>query len=151
MNRLTILSLIGTLSLGSAVSLQVQAAASDAEKEVAAMEQKWAEANRTNNTELETPLLAEKYVAVSSRGGKVFNKEQSIADDKASKYTSAKTEDLSVYVYGTTAIAVGVFTATGSGSDGKPIDAHVRFVDTWIKMPNGKWQVVASAGTSLKL
>ena len=38
-----------------------------------------------------------------------------------------------MHTYGTTAIAVGMFTVTGTGSDGKPINARIRFVDTWIK------------------
>jgi hypothetical protein len=44
----------------------------------------------------------------------------------------------------------GVFRATGTDASGKPLDAHERFTDTWVKMPNGKWQCVASHQSRVK-
>ena len=35
--------------------------------------------------------------------------------------------------------------------NGKAIDAHERWVDTWMKMPNGKWQCIATAGAPAKM
>jgi hypothetical protein len=33
---------------------------------------------------------------------------------------------------------------------GKPFDSRERFADTWVKMPDGKWQCVASASATIK-
>jgi len=57
---------------------------------------------------------------------------------------------LKVTVFGDTAIAIGTFKAKGTDGTGKPMDVRERFTDTWVKMPNGKWQCVASQGTAVK-
>jgi ketosteroid isomerase-like protein len=31
------------------------------------------------------------------------------------------------------------------------MDVHERFTDTWVKMPNGQWQCVASHGSPVKM
>jgi ketosteroid isomerase-like protein len=56
-----------------------------------------------------------------------------------------------VTVFGKTAIATGGFKGKGTGSDGKPFDDHSRWTDTWVKMPDGKWQCVASQDTLIKM
>jgi len=38
----------------------------------------------------------------------------------------------------------------GTDSKGKPMDDTERFTDTWVKMPGGKWQCVASQGSAIK-
>jgi ketosteroid isomerase-like protein len=48
-----------------------------------------------------------------------------------------------VTVFGDTAIAIGGGKFKGTDSSGKPMDSHERFTDTWVKMPDGKWQCVA--------
>jgi ketosteroid isomerase-like protein len=55
-----------------------------------------------------------------------------------------------VTVFGDTAIATGGFKGTGTEA-GKPFDEHVRWTDTWVKMPDGKWQCVASQGSPVKM
>ena len=47
------------------------------------------------------------------------------------------------------AIATGGYKGKGTDS-GKPFDEHLRWTDTWVKMPNGKWQLVASHYSSVK-
>ena len=34
---------------------------------------------------------------------------------------------------------------------GKPVDNNERWTDTWMKMPSGKWQCVASQATTIKM
>ena len=148
-NRTTILSVIGLFSLGFTASLQVQAAMGETEKAVEAMEQLWVKANNTNDVALEATLLAEKFIAIG-RDGKVQNKDQYLADEKATKYTHVAIENVIVHAYGAAAIATYAFTSKGTGSDGKPMDLRVRSTDTWLKMPDGKWQCVASVGSPLK-
>jgi len=120
------------------------------EKAVADLEQTWLQSQRTNNVQLIEPLLAEGFTNTSS-SGKVSNRAESIADAKATKYTSADYNDVKVMVFGDTAIAIGNFRGKGTDSSGKPLDANERFTDTWTKMPNGKWQCVASHQSSITM
>jgi len=140
--------LVGLLLLGSASWSQAQTIG-ETEKAVAALEQQWLQSQKTNNPELVAPLLADKFVNTGS-DGKVMNKAESLTTAKATKYVSAEYEDVKVTVFGDTAIATGGFMAKGTDSSGKPMDIHERWTDTWVKMPNGKWQCVATHGSPVK-
>jgi ketosteroid isomerase-like protein len=99
---------------------------------------------------LVAPLLADKFVNTGT-DGKVTGKAETLANAKASKYESIEYEDVKVTAFGDTAIATGASKAKGTDESGKPMDDHVRWTDTWVKMPNGKWQCVASQGSTVKL
>lgn len=140
--------LIGLLTLGSAARSQAQANGGT-EKAVAALEQQWLQSQKTNNPDLVAPLLADKFVSTGNEG-EVSGKAESLARDKATKYDSIEYEDVKVTVFGDTAIATGGSKAKGTDDKGKPLDEHVRWTDTWVKMPNGKWQCVASHSSLIK-
>ena len=141
--------LIGLLSLGSAARSQAQQTGAT-EKAVAALEEQWLQSQKTNNPDLVAPLLADKFVNTSIEG-KVSNKIETLANAKATKYASADYEDVKVTVFGDTAIATGAFKAMGTDATGKPMDTHERWTDTWVKMPSGKWQCVATHGSTIKM
>jgi ketosteroid isomerase-like protein len=69
----------------------------------------------------------------------------------ATKYSSAEYSDVKVSVFGDTAIATGIEKLKGTDSSGKPLDANERWTDTWVKMPSGKWQCVASHQSPIKM
>lgn len=54
-------------------------------------------------------------------------------------YTGMKIE-----VFGNTVIARGEASYTGTDSSDKRMDGVVRFMDTWVKMHQGKWECIAS-------
>ena len=139
--------LIALISLGSAAWSQAQSTG-EIEKAVAALEQQWLQSQKTNNPDLVAPLLADKFVETSS-DGKVMNKAEALAQAKATKYVSAEYEDVKVTVFGDTAIATGGFKGKGTDASGKPMDVHERWTDTWVKMPSGKWQCVATHGSTV--
>jgi hypothetical protein len=149
MKRTSMWCLIGLLSFGNVAWSQAQTTGGT-EKAVAALEQQWLQSQKTNNPDLVAPLLAAKFINTGS-DGKVTDKAQALADAKATKYDSAEYGDLKVTVFGDTAIAIGLFTAKGTDPSGKPLDTRERFTDTWVKMPNGKWQCVASHGSPVKM
>ena len=149
MKRTWIFCLIGLLSLGSAAWSQVQTTGGT-EKAVAALEQQWLQSQKTNNPDLVAPLLADKFINTGS-DGKVTGKAETLATSKATKYDSAEYEDVKVTAFGDTAIATGGFKAKGTDPSGKPLDVHERWTDTWVKMPNGQWQCVASHGSPVKM
>ena len=150
MKRTWMWCLVGLFSLGSAAWSQDKQASGGTEKAVAALEQQWLQSQKTNNPDLVAPLLADKFISTGS-DGKVTGKAETLATAKATKYDSAEYDDVKVTAFGDTAIATGGFKATGTDASGKPLDVHERFTDTWVKMPNGQWQCVASHGSPVKM
>lgn len=120
------------------------------EKTIADLEQQWLKSQQTNNTAQLEPLLADGFTNTSS-DGKVTNRAESMTEAKATKYTSVDYLDLKIMVFGDAAIAIGNFRAKGTDASGKPLDVNERFTDTWTKMPNGKWQCVASHQSPIKM
>ena len=148
MKNLLIGCAFAALALVVAGASQAQQAG-DVEKAVAALENQWLQSQKTNNPDLVAPLLADKFVSTGS-DGKVENKAEAVAEAKARKYTSADYENVKVTVFGDTAIAIGAFKGEGTEASGKPFKERERWTDTWVKMPDGKWQCVATQGTMIK-
>jgi ketosteroid isomerase-like protein len=149
MKRIVPWCVLGLFFLATATWSQAQKNAAT-EKAVAALEQQWLKSQRTNNTDLLEPLLADGFTNTSS-DGRVTDRAEAIAEAKATKYTSVDYVDLKVMVFGDTAIAIGNFRGKGTDPSGKPLDANERFTDTWAKMPNGKWQCVVSHQSPVKM
>jgi uncharacterized protein (TIGR02246 family) len=120
------------------------------EQAVAALEQQWMQSQQTNNTELLAPLLADNFVETSSEGKVTTTKADALATAKAIKWSSVEYVDLKVIAHGDTAIAIGGFKGKGTDASGKALDENARFTDTWMKMPNGKWQCIASHDSPVK-
>jgi len=141
-----VLSALATI-VGGATA---QAAAADsAEQAVASAEKQWLKSQQTNNVDLLAPLLADKVVETTEEGKVYTGKEAVVAAAKSDNWSSAEYTDLKVTVFGHTAIATGTFTGKGM-SAGKPVDARVRFTDTWV-MSDGKWLCVATHDSPLKM
>jgi ketosteroid isomerase-like protein len=149
MKRSLIWCLFGSMFVVSAVWSQANSAGGT-EQAIAALEQQWLKSQQTNNPDLLAPLLADKFVGTSSEGKVTTTKAEALAEAKSEKWTSADYIDVKVAVYGDAAIATGGFKGKGTDASGKPVDATDRFTDTWVKMPNGKWQCVASQDTAVK-
>jgi ketosteroid isomerase-like protein len=149
MKRTPILCLIGFVLLSSAVWSQAQTSGGT-EKAVAALEEQWLQSQKTNNPDLIAPALADKFVSTSSEG-KVSSKSEMLANSKSTKYSSAEYGDLKVTVFGDTAIATGSERLKGTDVSGKPLDVNERWTDTWVKMPSGKWQCIASHQSPIKM
>jgi len=119
------------------------------ESEIAALEESWAAAQKANDASAIASLLADNYIEVLPDGS-LMNKSQVLDDAKKSKYETIELSDLKVISFGDTAVVVGTFDAKHSDKDGKPLRDHVRYVDTWRKMPGGKWQCIAEGNTILR-
>ena len=124
-------------------------AADPAEQAVTAAENQWLKSQQTNNVALLAPLLADNVVETTEEGKVHAGKEAMLAAAKLDTWSSAAYTDFKVTVFGHTAIATGTFTGKGSNA-GKPVDARVRFTDTWV-MTDGKWLCVATQDTPLKM
>lgn len=150
MKKTWIWCFIGLLSLVSAAWSQEKQTGGGTEKAVAALEQQWLKAQKASNPDLLAPLLADRFVNTES-DGKVMDKAETLADTKSTKWDSAEYGLVKVTVFGNTAIATGVFKGKGTDGSGKPLDVRERWTDTWVKMPNGQWQCVASQGSPVKM
>jgi ketosteroid isomerase-like protein len=129
---------------------QAQQTSGATEKAVMALENQWTESQRTNNVDLLTPLIADKFVYTGT-DGKVSNRAELLAEAKSTKWTSVENENMHVTVFSDTAIVTGGFIGQGTAASGKPINDHTRFTDVWMKMPNGKWQCVSSQDSPVKM
>jgi ketosteroid isomerase-like protein len=119
------------------------------ESEIAALEQSWAAAQKANDPVSIAPLLADNYIEVLPDGS-LMNKSQVLDDAKKSKYETIELSDLKIISFGDTAIVIGTFDAKRFDKDGKPLQDHERYVDTWRKMPGGKWQCIAEGNTAIR-
>jgi len=148
MKRTLIWCLLGFVLLVSAARSHPQKTGGT-EKAVEALEQQWLKGQKTNNPDLVAPLLADKII-VTQADGKVLDKDGTLAFYKKTKWDSAEYTDVKVTVFGDTAIATGGFKGKGTDATGKPFDDNERWSDTWVKLPDGKWQCVASQATPVK-
>ncbi len=120
----------------------------DLEKAITDLETKWATAQKDGKTDVVSPLLADRFINVGS-DGKLVTKDDLLAHMKPGNWDDYGISDVKVIVYGHIAIASGLFTGKGQVGDHK-VDIHERWTDTWVRMPGGIWQCVASQQTEIK-
>lgn len=149
MDKTRIGYLLVLLSLMSAPWSQAQQASGLTEKTVTALEQTWLQSQKTSNPDLLAPLLADKFVNTAS-DGVVTAKAATLTLVKTMKFDTAEYYDVKVTVFGDTAIATGGFRGKGTDASGKPLTVNERWTDTWVKMPSGQWQCVASHASPIK-
>jgi ketosteroid isomerase-like protein len=142
------LCVLGFLALGNSTVSRAEGSPGDIEKAIAALEKQWAQAETANTPDRIAPLLADKYMFTGSQG-QVMDRSGLLAEEQSNQYSSSEIDDLKIRVFGDTAIANYALHQKYT-SKGKAFDTHVRETDTWVKMPNGAWQVVASHGSLIK-
>ncbi len=131
------------------MAVAVQAQTGEVEKAIAGMEHQWATAGKASNADAIAPMLAENFVGLNS-DGTTADRAKVLENTTKSKWETNEISDVKVTVTGNTAIATGAWRGKGTDQDGKPVNAHERWVDTWTKMPDGKWQCIASASAPVK-
>jgi ketosteroid isomerase-like protein len=140
---------LGFLALSNVTISRAEGSSGDIEKAVTALEKQWTQAETANNADLIAPLLADKFIVTESEG-QVIDRAAFLAEERSSQYSSSEIDDLKISVFGDdTAIARYVLRQKYT-SKGKAFDIHVRETDTWVKMPNGAWQCVASHASKIK-
>lgn len=115
---------------------------------IVALEKAWNQAYKAGDTHALSDLLDDKIVLINDDGS-IQTKREFLDSVKAtdSQEQQVSPESLTVNVYGNTAIATGVFRATGVDA-GKHYSRRERFVDTWVSK-NGKWVCVATNATPI--
>jgi ketosteroid isomerase-like protein len=126
------------------LSLTASTSATKVEDEIRELEQDWAQANITSGATAVDQYEADDIVKTDP-SGHVTDKAQDKTDLASGdlKFESMELSDMTVHVYGNTAVVAGANNLHGTYK-GQDISGKYRFTDTWVKR-NGKWQVVASA------
>jgi ketosteroid isomerase-like protein len=123
--------------------------APDVEKAISDLEYKWAAAQKDGKPDVVGPLLADRFVNTDT-DGKVSGKDALLAGLKGGQWEQNAISDVKVIVFGHVAIATGAWAGKGVEGDGTKVDRHERWTDTWVRMPDGLWQCVASQQTATK-
>jgi ketosteroid isomerase-like protein len=131
-----------------AILAQRTASITDDESKIRALESAWNLAEEEKNINALDQMLAPTFV-YTEFDGSFSDKAKFLKGVKASAAASDQitTQELSVGLYGDTAVATGVFREKGI-ENGKAFIRRGRFTDTWINQ-NGAWLCVASQATLL--
>ncbi len=109
--------IMGSLAVAMMMSGGARArATTDAEQAVTAAEHQWLRSEQTNNMQLLAPLLADGIVNTTDEGKVLNGKDAVIADGKSVTWTSAEYADLTVTVFGHTAVAQWQAFILGKGN-----------------------------------
>ncbi|HKD84057.1 MAG TPA: nuclear transport factor 2 family protein [Terriglobales bacterium] len=113
------------------------------------MEQQWASNAQTGNMDAVAANLADNFVELDSDGS-LHTRAEAVERMKSAKWQTNQVSNIKVTVHGNTAIATGAWQGKGTVA-GKSVDEHENWIDTWMKMPSGKWQCIASASAPVKM
>ena len=120
------------------------------EKAEAAVTRAYYELNAAETTQKDRAamerLIADDYYYVHSNGN-TATKAQDIASDMSpdNKWTSSKTDDLKVRVYGHVAVVTGVESLTGTSKGFVP--GPRRFTEVWVRQADQTWKNVSGQST----
>ena len=142
MSKTSMWCLVGLLSLGGAAQSVAQGTRST-EEIIIRMEERWWDAQDKCNPDQLASLLSDRAVITQS-DGKVLNKRDELAACKGTKWSVVRFRNADLAVFGDTVIATGDFEGEGTDATGRHLDVHERWTRTWVRMPNGQWQCVAS-------
>ena len=143
---------ISTLILGLCIALVLVGADEDREagvrSKIVALEKAWNQAYKMGDTKSLDAILDDHMVLINDDGS-TQSKELFLASVRrsTSREEQVSPESMSVHVYGTTAIATGVFRAKGLDK-GKPYTRRERFIATWI-LKDGQWVCVGTNATPI--
>ena len=114
----------------------------DAERYIAQRSREWTACVSSGDAFVMEQILASDFVNTGPRGDK-FDKSESIAAARKGPdvFLSTQLAEISVKVYGSTAISFGGDIL--KLRSGAPVEVRTAWTDTWL-MRNGSWQVVAS-------
>jgi ketosteroid isomerase-like protein len=120
----------------------------DVSQTISSLETQWAADSKAGNADGISPILADDVVIIDSDGTS-HSKSEALDRVKKAKWETNEISDMKVTGHGNTAIVTGVWTGKGTDDKGKAIDTKERWADTWMKMPSGKWQCIASSSATM--
>ncbi|MGA2356913.1 MAG: nuclear transport factor 2 family protein [Terriglobales bacterium] len=120
-----------------------------ARAQVLALEKAWNQAYKAGDVKALSAILDNSLVLVEDDGS-LKTKSEFLASVKGSNVNEEQVapESLTVRVFGSTAIAIGVI-AVKEAKGGKAVVRRERFIDTWIYR-NGSWVCIATDATPMR-
>jgi ketosteroid isomerase-like protein len=149
MRKTIAVAVVCLLALSLGVAPAFAKSGGRAEDQIKKLEQDWAAAMVKDG-----PAEVDKYEAddiiSTDPTGRVTDKTQDKKDLSSGdlKFQSEEVSDLTIHLYGNTAVAAGTATVKGTFK-GQDISGTYRYTDVWVKR-GGKWQVVASEATKVQ-
>jgi ketosteroid isomerase-like protein len=136
------------LACATAALISAQDDDSTARAQVLALEKAWNQAYKARDTTALAAILDNSLVLVEDDGS-LKTKSEFLASVKSSNANQEQVapESLTVRVFGTTAIAIGVIAVKETRA-GKSVVHRERFIDTWINR-NGSWICIATDATPM--
>lgn len=114
------------------------------ERSLLALETKWMDALKLHDASTLGQVVADDFVSVSPRAAGVVSDRTKYLDHalRELKLTSYEFQDLSVRLYGRTAIVSGRLTQSASAANGEDLGGSYFFTDVWVSR-DGIWRVVS--------
>ena len=139
---------IVVLMLASAMPVAAQDEDAAARAQILALEKAWNQAYKAGDTKALGEILDNSLVLVEDDGS-LKTKAEFLSSLKGLSVNQEQVtpESLTVRVFGSTAIAIGVIAVKGT-QGGKSVVRRERFIDTWIKR-NGIWICIATDATPM--
>lgn len=150
MKRLLVVSVLLAIavSMGAAKDKPKAKSGGDVSQTISSLENQWAADSKAGNADAISAILADDAITIDSDGTS-HSKTEVVDRVKKAKWETNELSDIKVIGHGNTAIATGVWTGKGTDDKGKAVDTKERWADTWMRMPNGKWQCVASSSATM--
>jgi ketosteroid isomerase-like protein len=114
------------------------------------LENKWVKAGKSSDASMIEPILADSFISMGA-DGKYTPKSDYVAGFEKSKWEINEISNVKVYPHGNHAVVTGDWRGKGTDRSGKSVDTSERWMDTFMKMPNGKWQAISSGSTTAKM
>jgi ketosteroid isomerase-like protein len=139
---------IATLICGSALRTFAQDDEATARAQVLGLEKAWNQAYKAGDIKALSAILDNSLVLVEDDGS-LKTKSEFLASVKAASVNEEQVapESLTVRVFGSTAVAIGVI-AVKESKGSKTVVHRERFIDTWI-YKNGTWICIATDATPI--
>jgi ketosteroid isomerase-like protein len=139
---------IATLISASTLPVFAQEDEATARAQVLGLEKAWNQAYKAGDIKALSAILDNSLVLVEDDGS-LKTKSEFLASVKAASVNEEQVapESLTVRVFGSTAVAIGVI-AVKESKGGKTVVHRERFIDTWI-YKNGTWICIATDATPI--
>lgn len=118
----------------------------DVEQTLKDLENKWVEASKKGDTAAMNSILADGFVSMGT-DGKYTTKQEYVTNIGKGKWETNEISNVQVHAHGNHAVVTGDWRGKGTDGTGKQVDTTEHWIDTFVKMPNGTWQAIASGAT----
>jgi hypothetical protein len=133
-----------TAAAGETNGAPARASREEIERGVLALETRWMDALKQRDASTLAQLVADDFVSVSPRSARVVSDRDKYLEHatRELKLTSYEFKDLTVRLYGRTAVVAGRLKQTAAGANGEDLGGSYYFTDVWVNR-DAVWRVVS--------